>query len=153
MNPILKQAFPNLEAETFQETSPATEKYNCIAWAVGSETQWWWPDPNEAYHWPKGVPRMVTLEAFFAAFETLNYQPCETADLETGAEKIAIYSLEGKPTHAARQLPDGKWSSKLGKFIDITHTLKGLEGPVYGKATHFMKRALPKEETTQETGQ
>jgi hypothetical protein len=71
----------------------------------------------------------------------LGYQPCETAELEAGVEHIALYCLDGKPTHAARQLPDGKWTSKLGKFLDSTHTLTGLEGPVYGKATHFLNRA------------
>jgi hypothetical protein len=70
------------------------------------------PTPQGAYPWPEGVPRAVTVEAFLAAFATLNYQACETADPETGVEKLAIYCLAGKPTHAARQLPDGRWTSK-----------------------------------------
>ena len=142
MTPILKSAFPNLETEGYQETSPASGKYNCIAWAAGVTSEWWWPDPNGAYPWPAGVPRAVTIDAFLQAFATQGFQSCETSDLETGFEKIAIFSLQGKPTHAARQLPDGLWSSKLGKYLDITHGLQGLEGPVYGKATHFMKRAV-----------
>jgi hypothetical protein len=144
MIPQLKQAFPNLEADGYEETSPATGQYNCIAWAVGVSSQWWWPDPNGAYPWPEGIPRAVTVEAFLGAFATLRYQSCESAELETGFEKVALYSLDGKPTHAARQLPDGRWTSKLGKYLNITHALSALEGPVYGQPTHFLKRAVSK---------
>jgi hypothetical protein len=62
--------------------------------------------------------------------------------LESGFEKIALYALEGHPKHAARQLPDGAWSSKLGKYIDIAHSLNGLEGTVYGQVVGFLKRRL-----------
>ena len=137
---LFKLAFPDLDSEGFQETSPATRQYNCIAWAAGQETQWWWPDPNSAYFWPVGHARTVTLEAFQKAFESLSYQQCAGGTLEEGFEKIAVYALAGKPTHAARQLPNGMWTSKLGKSVDITHLLRGLEGPVYGRVTMFMKR-------------
>jgi hypothetical protein len=147
MTPNLTKAFPNLENEGYQETSTATEKYNCIAWAAGLSSQWWWPDPNGAYPWPEGEPRAVTIDAFLAAFATLRYQACDAGDLESGFEKVAIYSLDAKPTHAARQLADGRWTSKLRKYLDITHGLPALDGPVYGKATHFMKRAVSKEST------
>ncbi|MCI0637958.1 MAG: hypothetical protein L0Y72_23715 [Gemmataceae bacterium] len=36
------------------------------------------------------------------------------------------------PTHAARQLPTGRWSSKLGPSEDIEHDLHALEGEIYG---------------------
>src|SRR5207247_1563964 len=131
----------NLQASGYSETSPATEKYNCVAWAAGVTDQWWWPDPLVgAYPWPEGAIRAVTIDAFFSAFAILGYQSCERGEFEPGFEKVAIYTSNGKPTHAARQLPDGKWTSKLGKYLDITHTLQGLEGPVYGKPTHFLKR-------------
>ena len=55
---------------------------------------------------------------------------------------MAIYALQGKPTHAARQLGDGRWTSKLGKEVDITHTLVGLEGPVYGQVAAYLRRPL-----------
>ena len=58
----------------------------------------------------------------------------------TGSKKIAIYQSGGLPTHAARQLPDGQWTSKLGRNIDISHTLPGLEGPEYGQVAVFMRR-------------
>jgi hypothetical protein len=44
---------------------------------------------------------------------------------------------------AARQQVDGSWTSKLGKQIDISHTLRGIEGSVYGQVIDFMKRPRP----------
>ena len=65
---------------------------------------------------------------------------CDDGGLEPGHEKVALYVLDGKPTHAARQLPDGAWTSKLGRQIDIAHTVCALEGPAYGQIAVFLKR-------------
>jgi hypothetical protein len=140
MNASLKKAFPDLEAEGFDETSPKSEKYNCIAWATGVQTEWWWPYQYPDYHWPEGQPREVTLDAFVRAFMSLGYEQCDNGELAANFQKVAIYATGGTPTHAARQLGDGRWTSKLGKDIDITHTLCGLEGPLYGKVAVFLKR-------------
>lgn len=49
--------------------------------------------------------------------------------------------MHEKPTHVARQLDDGKWTSKLGSNEDIIHhTLDGLEGEKYGQVTTIMTR-------------
>lgn len=138
----LKDAFPHLDDSGFTETSPATPEYNCIGWAAGSVDEWWWPDPLGVYYWPDGVLRAETLEAYYQAFESLGYIRCADGQLEAAVEKVALYVLNGKPTHGARQLPDGNWTSKLGKWIDITHTLDGLEGPAYGQVAGFLKRPL-----------
>jgi hypothetical protein len=132
--------FPNLASEGFTTTSPASRKYNCIAWAAGRDDAWWWPDQQLVCHWPDTAPRCETLDAFVAAFAILGYQPCPDGTAENGFEKIAIYLSGGLPTHAARQLSGGSWTSKLGSNIDITHTLQGLEGPEYGKVSVFLRR-------------
>ena len=136
----MHDAFPSLESEGYSETSPAAPDYNCIAWAAGRTDVAWWPDPQGLGFWPENAPRTETLEAFYRAFEVIGYSACSDAALETGFEKIALYALGGRPKHAARQLPDGRWTSKLGKHIDIAHTLRGLEGPMYGQVDGFMKR-------------
>ncbi len=142
MNAYLQQAWVALEAEGCEEISPASGKYNCIAWAAGQQTQWWWPYEHPAYYWPQGLPRAVSLEGFFQAFATIGYQRCQHPDVEAGCEKVALYALDGRPTHAARQLADGRWTSKLGKDIDLTHTLRGLEGPLYDAVAGFLKRPI-----------
>lgn len=136
--------FPHLSADGFTETSPATDAYNCIAWAAGQADEWWWPDLDGMSYWPDGVPREETVSAFVRAFGTIGYDPCPDGDREPGSEKIAVYADGHVPTHAARQLPDGTWTSKLGADVDIIHTTPhGVEGGVYGRVCCFLRRPEP----------
>jgi hypothetical protein len=118
--------------------------YNCIAWAARDTKRWWWPDDTDFGdgYWPESAPREATLAAFIAAFGTLGYQQCEDGSRERRFEKLAIFADElCEPTHAARQLPDGRWTSKFGDFEDVKHAnLACVEGPLYGKAVAFVKR-------------
>ena len=142
MNGWVDQSFPNLRSSGFRITSVATREYNCIAWSVHDTENWWWPNPLAAY-WPESAPLEETLPAFIEAFRTRGFVPCESSEVEPGYEKIAIYvDNQGVPTHAARQLPNGSWTSKLGTFEDIEHTLDGLTGPEYGRAAQFLRRPL-----------
>src|SRR5689334_1255555 len=109
--------FPNLQQEGYTQISPRSWVYNCIAWAAGRQDDWWWPDAGNVFFWPSGAPRAVTLDAFYQTFQLLGYQRCDNGDLEAGFEKIAFYESAGLPTHGARQLPDGTWTSKLGKNV------------------------------------
>ncbi len=138
----IRAIFPRLQTAPFRVTSERDQVYNCIAWAAGVSNDWWWPleDPSESY-WPEGVPRERTIDAFRAAFATRAYQECSNEDLEAGFEKIALFADGPLPLHAARQLPNGRWTSKLGKGEDIEHELRDLEGDFYGKVVLFMKRA------------
>lgn len=52
----------------------------------------------------------------------MGYERCENATLESGFKKIALYVDNSEQvTHAARQLANGDWTSKLGKLYDIKH--------------------------------
>jgi hypothetical protein len=136
----LEVAFPNLQGTGYDITSPATPDYNCIAWAAGDTARWWWPNPW-FYYWPQGSPLEETLAAFVQAFATLGFIPCDDDTVEPGFEKIAIYvNSQGKPTHAARQLHNGRWSSKLGREVDIEHSLVGLTNSEYGSVAQILKR-------------
>jgi hypothetical protein len=74
-------------------------------------------------------------------YEKLGYIVCNDNGLEIGFEKIALYHLDGEYMHAARQLPNGRWTSKLGFLEDIEHdTLSGLEDGEYGVVKCVMKR-------------
>lgn len=93
-------------------------------------------------YWPPGVPREETVEAFSAAFATLGYSPTADPSHESGVEKVALFANTA-PTHAARQLPSGKWTSKLGQAEDIEHLLTGLTGVVYGRVVIVLGRPIP----------
>jgi len=143
----LLQHFPNLSAENYCVTSSETEAYNCHAWAAGENTRSWaalnWP---AKYFWPEGLPRGETLDNYVLAFESLGYIACDSQELDQDFQKIAIYATEDRlPTHTARQLPSGRWTSKLGDWEDIRHdTLTALETdgilPAYGKVAVVMQR-------------
>lgn len=126
--------FPALDPDNFEVTSEPTPDYNCIAWAVGEDQNFWWPTS----HWP--TKRTESRQSFLRAFATKGYRPCQSSEPEDGYEKIVLYMLEGKPTHAARLLNDGTWTSKLGQAYDITHTLDGLNGDKYGHPAVFLRR-------------
>lgn len=124
-------------------TSPQSREYNCLAWAAADVDRRWDPDPPGDYFWPSEAPRRQTIDAFVLAYATLGYAPCESREVEPGFEKVALYAIGEKPLHAARQLSCGRWTSKLGDFEDIEHSLDALEGGEYGNVVQILKRPLP----------
>jgi hypothetical protein len=131
---------PPLKGKWYLRTSLPTPSYNCIAHAANDDTKWWEPDKGGFWYWPPGVQRAYTLRAFTAAYASLGYSVCQDGTVEPGFEKVAIFADGGKPKHAARQLPDGKWSSKIGNADDISHDLDTVSGGGYGVPVRFMKR-------------
>jgi len=145
MGETWEKYFPNLKPDSWSETSKDSDYYNCIAWAAGDTTRKWWPDHFRQDYWPKEAPRTVAIDSFVKAFEDRGYSICPDDTLEIGFEKVAIYAAQGRigyvPKHAAWQLDDGTWSSKLGPFKDINHkTLQCLSSKLYGEPVKFLKR-------------
>jgi hypothetical protein len=128
--------------DTFAITSLPTEAYNCVAWVAGEADRKWWP---RDYYWPQTAPRNLSRSAFLAAFSSLGYKQCDNGDLEAGVEKVVLYTRDRKPTHMARQLPDGRWSTKLGDEHDIALTdLGDLTGGSFGRIELYMGRPTQK---------
>jgi hypothetical protein len=140
----LEQLFPGLVGGGYRVTSLPDRDYNCIAWAVGDSHNWWWPGRDlDKEYWPPGVPRERTLAAFVAAFASVGHAVCEGEGPEAGYERIALFAdADGKPTHAARQRPNGRWSSKLGKAEDIEQQLHDLKGALYGSVVLITKKKV-----------
>ena len=66
---------------------------------------------------------------------------CDSDAAEPGYEKIALYAFVGRFTHAARQLSDGQWTSKMGNREVITHpSLTNLTGGFFGNIHCIMRR-------------
>lgn len=138
----IEEEIPQLKSCTYLVTSPMTTDYNCIAWAANCTTCRWWPDEYGFLYWPEDVAREETIPAFIAAFETLGYEKCNDGTLEPGYEKVALFADFFKnPTHMARQLDDGRWTSKLGDWEDIEHEkVEDVSGKPYGEVVCFMCR-------------
>jgi hypothetical protein len=144
----METKFEKLRSSDYEGKSFADWNYNCIAWAMGRTDKPWWPSTIKGYHWPRILPREAlgkeTLDNFVRAFKRLRYTLSRSKDfsLEKGFEKIVIY-VKGQqnPTHAARQLPSGMWTSKIGDEEDIEHVSPSvLEGAEYGTVAVVMKR-------------
>lgn len=138
----LESIFPRLKGSEYRITSPAAGVYNCVAWAAGDSGRWWWRDLSHQRYWPARATREETLLAFQEAFATLGFVVCDDERAEPHFEKIALFADTDGPQHAARQLPSGRWTSKLGEREDIEHALHDLEGDAYGKVAVLMKRPL-----------
>jgi len=141
-NPAWKQtilssrnAIAGLREDNFSALGPNNPLYNCIAWSIGSRHDWVWPGD--------------TISDFDGLYAQHGYHPLDSVDdhalsHEPGVEKIAIYGyISNRPsrakqgpvvTHAARQIDDGQWTSKLGSNSLIAHPdPRTIEGSTYGK--------------------
>ena len=135
----IEEEHPGLEGSGYEITSESTDIYNCIAWAAGNDTDWWSYTPGN--YWPPSVPRRAEVWALVQVFETLGYSVCDSYERETGYDKVAVYAQYGQWTHAARQLEDGGWTSKVGQFEDITHpSLDNLADEAFGEVHCIMRR-------------
>jgi hypothetical protein len=144
-SPLLENWFPELADWGYVVTSEVDLEYNCIAWAAGDKTQWWWPSEDESgsVYWPPGVPCELSVDAFVKAYESIGYSVCENDDHEPDHEKVAIFADDaGEPLHAARQVDPVYWTSKMGRFHDISHPLRAVEGADYGCVVRIMKRQV-----------
>ena len=139
MEEYLEIFLPGLAISGYEITSEASDVYNCIAWAAGDNTDWW--DWHPRAYWPEFAPRSPEVEALVQVFAGLGYSVCDNAELEAGYEKVAVYAINGRWEHAARQLENGQCTSKLGEFEDITHpSPEDVAGGVFGNVHCIMRR-------------
>ena len=142
VEPSLEDVFPGLRGQSYQITSPRDDRYNCIAFAAGDDQNWWWPDSAGKMHglqvllgprrWRSSAKRSRRWVMSSAA--TIGWNPA--------MRKSRCLRWLGLPKHACRQLPNGRWASKLGRSEDIEHALHDLTGTAYGKVVLFMKRPI-----------
>lgn len=136
---ISSGAFPRLTENNHRLTSPESIAYNCIAWAAGDVEHWWQP----GMYWPGSIAENeYGIGAPEQLFKALGYEACSMdISLEEGFEKVALFGQALLYTHAARQLANGKWTSKLGKAEDIEHdSPQDVAGGIYGEVVQVMKR-------------
>ncbi len=137
----LIRSFPNLATEGFTPTSAPDNRYNCIAWSLGDDSRWWWPDSS--HFWPSDLPLASDVTSFSTMLESQGFSETSGNCYPPNAnvDRIALYAKNGQVQHAARQLPNGQWTSKLGRELDISHTLAGLEGHTYGFVVAVFEKA------------
>ena len=139
--------FPQLRASDFRITSRRTPLYNCIAWAAGSNDDWW--EYRRGYTWPN-APREAS-GGCGAAFPGPRFCEKPRRGRVPASSEVAIYGDADGYTHAARQLPNGRWSSKIGRLQDIEHvTLANLTGTAYGVVAQVLRKAATRRRSSAE---
>jgi hypothetical protein len=129
----------------YRDTSEETIIYNRLSWALGITWTRYDPEPKcTRYFWFPGLPRKWDEPTIRLLFENHDYSLAENSEFELGYEKVVFYSDDKAiPQHFARQLPNGKWTSKIGDLNDIEHdTLECLVSPLYGRLGLVLKRRL-----------
>ena len=138
---LIIAAFPNLASEGFEIVGEPTTEYNCIAYAAGDTDNWWWPDEDD--YWPPWATPDDRIDSLQEAFSGIGYELCDDSHLEEGYRKVALYEEEGKFQHAAVQMPNGAWRSKMGEGPVIEHrSPESLAGGMYGEVYCYMRRPL-----------
>lgn len=136
---------PGLRESPYQVASSRDPRYNCIAFAIGDLTHFW-DDVRvgtrrvTGYYWPEEAGSADTVAGWMSIFEIHGYEETEDSSFEPDYEKIAIYADPNGPEHVARQKASGLWTSKMGKGVDIEHSLEALEGEFFGKVVKVMRR-------------
>ena len=87
-----------------------------------------------AGHRPAGEPVGVLR----APFGARGFEP-SVGEPVGGQAAIALFGRES-PEHIARHLGDGRWTSKLGRSVDIAHRLRAIEGELYSRVLFIMVR-------------
>ena len=144
MRTAIDAQFPALAAAGYEIVGESSAEYNCIAYAAGETDRWWSHAENIRCYWPAPAQRTPLIASLVAVFTALGYEPAADDSVETGYIKVALYQQNGQWTHAARQMPNGRWRSKLGPGPLIEHdTPSDLAGELYGVVHCIMCRRQP----------
>ena len=134
-------AFPGLASEDLEIVEEPSAWYNCIAYAAGYASNWWWPDGIN--YWPPWATETDRIESLIEVFAGLGYEQCDDSHFEEGYQKVALYEVQGEAKHAAVQMPNGRWRSKMGQGPVIEHrSPESLSDGIYGNATVYMRKSI-----------
>lgn len=136
---------PNLPGRKISVIGPSTFEYDCSDWATNIPARFGLEFPAH------------TLADYDFELAKLGYRPISPANpspthirrLERhvpGTQKLAIYDSREKGEHVSHfavQLPDGRWSSKLGTLHLVTlEHLDDIAHGVYGRPIRIYQRPI-----------
>jgi len=137
----LNVSFPYLRNEGFTVVDSPSDTYNCISYAAGDTSQWWAHVPGR--YWLPSATRSDRIASLREVFTGLGYEQCDDSHIEDDYQKVALYEIQGVWTHAAVQMPNGAWRSKMGEGPVIEHqSPESLAGGMYGNVHCFMRRPV-----------
>ena len=92
--------FPALKSRDY-ELSDQDFNFNCLAYALGDQTNWWEPPRGSGRYWPAGFPADVTIQTAESIIRTHGFTAELDAAIEPDTDAIAIYG-QG---HGSGRLP------------------------------------------------
>ena len=144
-----RKLFPLLtDYELIQNSE--NNKYNCVSHTLNIKDKWIWPYlEDEIYirkynsYWT--VKNEISKESFDEFYEYHGFEKLDLLDFFYDPKyiKVALYTNKGIPTHAAIQVDEFFWESKIGELGIIKHDLFEIEDDVYGKVTQIYKKPKP----------
>jgi hypothetical protein len=138
----IERSFPLLTRENYKLASKRDFNYNCLAFALGDQNNWWEPPGKFGFYWPPGFPDDFAVETSIRIIQLHGYTVEWSRYDEPLSESIAVYANGEEWTHFAKYVA-GQWLSKLGDDHDIAHTsLKVLEGDLYGEVVRVLSRPM-----------
>ncbi len=131
-----------LTPQNHQKTSEECDDYNCVAWALSIDDDWYDHSGLPATTRPQGLDQSGTVAGYVAFFESRGFSVTNASAFVSTEDRIAVYGdAYGSFAHVARQVDGTNWASKLGGWEDIYHTsLDCLEGGDYGHVRVLMSR-------------
>lgn len=148
-----KKLFPLLNDYNLIPNSDNSE-FNCISYSIGIKDKWSWPyDVNTQYireynvYWP--VKNEISKDAFDEFYEYHGFEKMSLLDFSYDPRyiKVALYTKNGIPKHAAIQKDKIFWESKIGEYGIIKHDLFEIESSSYGELTQIYRKLKNVNET------
>jgi hypothetical protein len=136
----IERDFPALIGAKY-DLSDEDFNYNCLAFALGDQKNWWEPPKGPGQYWPPGFADDVSVQTVESIIKTRGFT-IEMMDTKAQpvTDAIAIYAEGNEWTHFAK-FSAGSWSSKLGDGHDVSGvTLGHLEGSLYGRVVKILRR-------------
>jgi hypothetical protein len=136
----IQRDFPALNQNNSELRSPKDFNYNCLAFALGDEQNWWEPPGEFGFYWPPGFPKDLTVPTVIGIINVHGFVVESDLTKQPETDSIAIYAKGPEWTHFAK-FTAGRWTSKLGVGRDIYHSSpKVLEGDLYGEVVKILSR-------------
>jgi hypothetical protein len=124
--------FPNGAVGNVSVLGPSSDKYNCLAWSLNILNAWVWP-------WPKGAVSQANFDTLYRSKGfTVAGGPVKKAG------DVAAYGISTNDMTHGACVYGGNWTSKLGAWLLVSHTLPDLTGPksLYGFVNRYYQHPV-----------
>lgn len=136
----IETTFPSLNPSNCERKSDEDFNYNCLAFVLGDQDNWWEPPAQFGFYWPPGFPEDVSVQTVTAIIMLHGFVVELEPDANPITDSIAIYAKGEEWTHFSK-FTHGTWTSKIGEDHDILHSsLEVLQGDLYGRVVKILSR-------------